>query len=105
MIEIELLLDRLEAELKLLDCWQEYPIDPVALASVEPFCLDTMTLPQWLQFVFIARLKALIEGGFQLPNGSGVLPLAEEYFKDRKEALSVLTTIDAIDAELGRAPD
>lgn len=103
MIELEKLLNQLESEMVTLSCWQSYPIDPDALMSTEPFCIDTLSLPQWLQFVLIARLRALIDGDLSLPSGSGVLPLAEEYFKSRKDALPLLRIIDALDAELGRA--
>jgi uncharacterized protein YqcC (DUF446 family) len=53
----------------------------MALSSIEPFCVDTLTLPQWLQFIFIPRLRSLMAEGQALPERCEVLPMAEEYFK------------------------
>lgn len=80
-IEIASVLIDVEAELRRLQQWQSEPPSPEALASTEPFCIDTLTLPQWLQFIFLPRLRALLEVE-QLPAGKcGIAPLAEEYFR------------------------
>ena len=47
----ELLID-IEAQLRQLGQWDKVPPDADALASEQPFCVDTLRLPQWLQFVF-----------------------------------------------------
>ena len=57
----------LQIEMKRLELWQAALPHPTVLASIEPFCVDTLTLPQWLQFVFVPRLTSLIEGGEPLP--------------------------------------
>ena len=98
------LLLQLEEELRRLDYWQAYPPDPALLMSEQPFCVDTLELHQWLQFIFIARLNALIEGNLPLPHGSGILPMAEQVYSDDIRHRRLLKIIDAIDAELGRAP-
>lgn len=69
-----------------MDAWQEQPLPPEAFESTQPFCLDTMSFPQWLQFVFVARMKVLLEGGQPLPSVSGIAPMAEEYFRGRNES-------------------
>jgi len=103
MNELEVMLEQLKIELVKLGCWQDFPIEPGALNSTEPFCINTMSLPQWLQFVLIPRLRALIEGGLSLPSGSGVLPLAQEYFKHKNNAQVLLSIINDIDDALGKA--
>lgn len=70
----------IEADLRQLNLWQREAPDSAALASKEPFCFDTLTFPQWLQFVFIPRMYELIENGQSLPESCGVAPMAEEYF-------------------------
>ncbi|MGI9286319.1 MAG: YqcC family protein [Pseudomonadales bacterium] len=70
----------IEADLRQLHFWQSESPDKTALASTEPFCFDTLTFPQWLQFVFIPRMYALIESGENLPDSCGIAPMAEEYF-------------------------
>lgn len=75
------LLLEIELELRRLALWSEEPVSPAQLMSKEPFCIDTMSFPEWTQFVFIPRLKMIIEHKAELPKTSGIAPMAEEYFK------------------------
>ena len=43
----EVLID-IEAQLRQLNLWQRVAPPEEALASTEPFCVDTLSLPQWL---------------------------------------------------------
>lgn len=106
MVQIAMLLDNLEAELRRLNLWNDVPPSADALASTAPFAVDTLSLPQWLQWVYIQRLRALIEANKALPSGALVKPYAEQYFSQQGD-LSVdqlLHIIDRIDVALGR-PD
>jgi uncharacterized protein YqcC (DUF446 family) len=76
----EFLID-LEKELRELRLWESEMPSVEALSSTEPFAIDTLNFPQWLQFIFIPRLYLLIEHQQPLPNVSGVKPMAEEYFQ------------------------
>lgn len=76
----ELLID-IEAELRQLGLWERQSPPAEALASEQPFCIDTLTLPQWLQFIFLPRLYWLLEQDTALPERCGIAPLAEEYFR------------------------
>lgn len=93
-----LLMD-IEAELRQLRLWQAGSPSPEALASVQPFCIDTLTLPQWLQFVFLPRLYQMIEQRQALPADCGIAPMAEEYFSGSdlpvRDLLQVLARIDS----------
>lgn len=75
----------IEREMRQLDLWTppESPDVPSldALASTQPFCLDTLEFPQWLQFVLLVRIRELIEAGAALPERSDIAPMAEEYFQ------------------------
>jgi uncharacterized protein YqcC (DUF446 family) len=75
----EILMD-IEKELRELRLWEAEPLPPEALASQEPFAVDTMTFPQWLQFIFIPRFYAMIEAEMPLPTNCNIAPMAEEYF-------------------------
>jgi uncharacterized protein YqcC (DUF446 family) len=77
----ELLID-IEAGLRQLGLWERESPPAEALASEQPFCIDTLTLPQWLQFIFLPRLYLLLEQDATLPDRCGIAPLAEEYFRD-----------------------
>lgn len=76
------LLVQIEVQLKLLQLWQLDHPSVEALASREPFCCDTLKFEQWLQFVLIPRMGALIAGDHALPTAIAVAPMAEESFKD-----------------------
>ncbi len=77
---------QIEIALRSMDAWQEQPMPPEAFESTQPFCLDTMNFTQWLQFVFVARMKLLLETGQELPSVSGIAPMAEEYYRGQSES-------------------
>lgn len=76
------LLRAIEAELRRIELWEETPPPPAALASTAPFCYDTLAFHQWLQWIMLARLRALLDAGAALPTGSSIHPLAEHSFAD-----------------------
>ena len=79
--EVADLLLELERELRALDLWESERPTPAQLASQLPFAIDTLTFPQWLQFIFIERMGLIVSQGSPLPKVSGIKPIAEEYFK------------------------
>lgn len=101
--DVAALLIDLEAELRRFDHWQAQPLPAAALASVEPFCVDTMTLAQWLQFVFIPRMHALASAGLPLPARCDIAPAAEEYFGAGAGGPRLITLIRELDALISRA--
>ena len=76
----EVLID-IEAELRQLGLWDRVPPSEAALASEQPFCVDTLSLPQWLQFIFLPTIYQLLETDQTLPSRCGIAPMAEEYFR------------------------
>jgi uncharacterized protein YqcC (DUF446 family) len=86
----EVLID-IEAQLRQLGLWDKIPPSTEALASDQPFCVDTLTLPQWLQFVFLPTLYRMLEEEQPLPDRCGIAPMAEEFFRG-----SALTTVSLI---------
>lgn len=77
---------RIETEMRRLGVWEAEPPPQEAFLSDKPFCVDTMVFTQWLQFVFLKRMKLLVEGGHPLPGVSGIAPMAEEHFRGRPES-------------------
>ena len=75
----ELLID-VETELRVLQLWDDEWPSREALASEQPFAIDTLTFPQWLQFIFLPRMYLLIDAQAPLPENSGIAPMAEQYF-------------------------
>ena len=79
--EVAALLIDIEAQLRQLGLWDRLPPSAEALASEQPFSIDTLSLPQWLQFVFLPRLYLLLERESPLPDRCGIAPMAQEYFR------------------------
>ena len=80
----------LEAALLADNLWSELPPSPVALASTAPFCCDTMPLEQWLQFILLPKMQALLEAGVPLPNNIAISPLAELVYANNLSAVASL---------------
>lgn len=80
----------IERELRMLGVWASLPPAPEALASQEPFCVDTLAFDQWLQWVFLPRMKHILERGEPLPTVSGILAMAEMVYKDQPQRVAGL---------------
>ena len=75
----------IERELQVQGWWGEEAPSDEALASTVPFAVDTLSFEQWLQWIFLPRMKIIIELGHALPSASGILIMAETVFVDRPE--------------------
>ena len=101
----ELLID-IESELRRLNLWSQIPPPASALASQQPFCIDTLTLPQWLQFVFLPSIYERLEGDQPLPERCSIAPMAEEYFRDGGLPVDpLIAALKAIDTLLTEGGD
>lgn len=87
------LLNALEHELRQLDLWDSQPPSKEALASAEPFCVDTLSLSQWLQWLLIPRMHALLDGNHPLPTECSIHVIAEESFRELEQDCSNLLTL------------
>jgi len=74
---VDVLLE-LEAEMRALDLWEEAKPPARSLASQQPFCVDQLAFEQWLQWIFLPRMKDIIESNRPLPAQSGIYVYAEE---------------------------
>ncbi|SHN07632.1 YqcC family protein [Phytopseudomonas punonensis] len=87
-----------ERALRVQGWWEASAPSAEALASVEPFCVDTLDFSQWLQWIFLPRMKAIIEAGAELPAVSGILPMAEQvYGAGSREAAELLKALGDFD--------
>jgi uncharacterized protein YqcC (DUF446 family) len=80
-VQVTDLLNQIENELKAAGLWALITPSKEAMQSTAPFFCDTMPLENWLQFVFLPRMRALVEGRLPLPQQIAVCPMAEEAFK------------------------
>lgn len=97
------MLDDIEAELRLLGSWSGQPPDQHAFTSNIPFFADRMSFEEWLQWVLVARFRALIDGALPLPERCQIAPMAEEALKladqDLSRLLALLQELDALFAD------
>ncbi|MDB6051975.1 MAG: yqcC [Pseudomonas sp.] len=75
----------IERELRVLGWWRDAPPSPEALASNEPFAVDQMDFDQWLQWIFLPRMKVILERDLPLPNASGILEMAEMVYAGQQQ--------------------
>src|SRR3989344_4903792 len=68
----------IERELRVQGWWDALAPSAQALSSQEPFCVDTLAFEQWLQWIFLPRMKQMVEAGAALPRVSGIHPMAEQ---------------------------
>ncbi|MDX1725812.1 MAG: YqcC family protein [Pseudomonas sp.] len=80
----------IERELRLHGWWDEQAPSDQALASQQPFCVDTLSFEQWLQWIFLPRMKYLLESGAALPEACGIQPMAEQVYGGRSEPAQAL---------------
>ncbi len=80
--QLSQLLAQLVAELQHQQLWQAESPSAQALASTEPFCVDTLNFSQWLQWVMIPRFEQMVAAGMALPPRCEIQPMAEEGLKD-----------------------
>lgn len=91
----------LEASMKAADLWRMPTPDVDAFASQQPFCIDTMSLPQWIRFVFVARLNALIDAQAAMPAKCEIAPAVAAYLQQQKvpahHQLLVVRAVEKVD--------
>ena len=96
--KLRLLLNQLEDELRLQNLWQSELPSEEALASSLPFAIDTLTFVQWMQFIFIVRMRLLLQLKQPLPENIAVAPFAVEYFKNLNcQSAQIIVLITSID--------
>lgn len=78
----EVLLD-IECELRRARLWEDESPDPEALASDQPFALDTLAFHQWLQFILLPRMQQLVQDRLPLPAACTISPMAEEVYQQQ----------------------
>ncbi|MDD3610387.1 MAG: YqcC family protein [Halothiobacillaceae bacterium] len=91
-------LDAIEAEMRRIGLWGDTAPDPDALASVMPFCYDTLLFHEWLQWVFLPRMREVFQRGESLPAACVIHPLAEHSFAELPHPTdALLALIDQFD--------
>lgn len=92
----------IERELRVLGWWADAAPSAEALSSPEPFCVDTLAFEEWLQWIFLPKMKIILESGADLPQVSGIRPMAEMAFRERPvEVRALLESLGEFDRLIG----
>ena len=88
----------IEAELRRINLWEASPPAADRIASRQPFCCDTLSCAQWLQWQFLPRMQSLLQNGEALPDSCAIFPYAEYCFDGvEKNTHKLLTLIRQFD--------
>lgn len=94
--EFELQLDALECAIKQCGVWPNIEPSSTALASEQPFAVDTMDFISWLVFIFLRKCRGFVAQQ-QLPPPMAVAPAAEVALSSRENAIiEILISLDAL---------
>ncbi|MBA4503045.1 YqcC family protein [Marinobacterium marinum] len=98
---VSALLIQIRTEMQALGFWQTQPPQPAALASREPFCVDTLDFTEWVQWLLLPRLEEMVARQAPLPQNSEIKPMAEEVFKQMQaDTSTLLGLIEQLDQRL-----
>ena len=98
-------IEAIRDEMKRLSLWEASPPSQTALSSKQPFCIDTLEFTQWLQWILIPRLEAILKTNIPLPDSSAIHPYAEEALKSRLDNIQLITLIQQLDNALSGERD
>ena len=95
--QTRLYLQHLQHTMERLALWQSVPPENAAFLSEQPFALDTMNPTEWLQWIFIPRMHALVESQAPLPRHIAISPYLEEALKEEDYLAELLIPIMEIE--------
>lgn len=90
-------IDEIEQEMKRIGYWQSDPLQPEQYEFRSAFAMDTMAFSQWLQFIFIPRVKSMIETGEKFPPDSHNGAQAVREFDGDDEAQRLASLLSEFD--------
>jgi len=89
--------NQIEAEMHSIGMWQAEPLRPEQLKFTQAFAMDTMAFSQWLQFIFLPRVREAVATN-SLPSESSVGAQAVHEFDGYPEADRLITLLSEFDA-------
>ncbi|AVF37265.1 YqcC family protein [Rahnella sikkimica] len=92
--QVREILEDIEQAMRNDKLWHATPPEPDAFESKEPFSVDTMSAEQWLQWVLIPRMYALLAAEAPLPTRFAITPYFEEAMPEAVLLLNQLQRLD-----------
>lgn len=93
-----LLITEIEADMRRIGLWQAEPLQLGQYQFSKAFAMDTMTFSQWLQFIFIPRVRDCAVSGI-FPSTSQVSIQAIREFEGMPEASHLVTLLSEFDKQ------
>ncbi|MGB2079621.1 MAG: YqcC family protein [Vibrio sp.] len=90
-------LSDLETMLRSHQLWESDAPSQSQLASTQPFAIDSLTPTQWLQWIFIPKMRQAAQGE-QLPTQLEIAPYFEQALTDEAYKVDLLIQVRRIDA-------
>jgi uncharacterized protein YqcC (DUF446 family) len=92
------LLAHLEQVMKTCRIWSESTPNAQALKSTQPFCVDTLSFENWLQFVMIPTFKRMVIDRVALPCQCEIESMADLSLKieHKSDVMFVIRSIDQL---------
>ena len=90
--------DLIEAEMRRIGYWQSEPLRPEQMEFTQAFAMDTMIFAQWMQFVFLPRVREAAAAN-QFPSSSSVGAQAVREFDgdpNAEQLVSLLSEFDTL---------
>ncbi|MEO8025570.1 MAG: YqcC family protein [Bryobacteraceae bacterium] len=94
--------NRIEEALRDAGMWQGTPLPDEAYDFKQAFAMDTMAFSQWLQFIFLGRIRSIIAEGGTFPTRSEVAAQAVREFDTVPQASDVLSALSGFDDWINR---
>lgn len=91
--------NQLEALMREQGLWAEFPPSMEAMQSTMPFCVDSMPIENWLQFIFLPKMREIVAAKQLPPGPASISPIVEESYKDKpnlKPMISLMKEFDEI---------
>jgi len=93
----------IEAEMRTIALWETNHPPADSLKSLTPFCHDKLYFHQWMQWVFLPKMRTVIETETDMPTTSDIFPLAEYSFqKLEQNTQQLLQLIEQFDRFISR---
>ncbi|MRX27587.1 YqcC family protein [Kangiella sp. HZ709] len=89
--------DLIESALKESELWSIQAPSQEAMESTMPFAVDAMPFEQWLQFIFLPRMRQSLANGQLPPGPAQIFPIAEEVYKNNSSAKALLDALRKFD--------
>ncbi|WP_301099649.1 YqcC family protein [Otariodibacter sp.] len=86
-------INEVEAAMKKHNLWEATPPSEEALASTDPFCVNALSPSQWLQWIFIPKMNALLDANADLPKDFAITPYLEEALKEEAYLMDLHTPL------------